>query len=779
MPRASNRSPNRLARETSPYLLQHAHNPVDWFPWGPEAFAAARARDVPIFLSVGYSTCYWCHVMERESFENDQIAALLNSHFVCIKVDREERPDVDDIYMTATQAMTNSGGWPMNVFLEPTSLKPFWCGTYFPPEARWGRPGFPELILGIADAWKKQRDDVTLQSSELAEAVRERLADRASPVRLSERQVAQGVGQLLKLFDRVNAGFGEAPKFPQPVYLELLLRFRAHAGDEETAAAVDEVLRSTLDRMALGGINDQLAGGFHRYSVDEKWIVPHFEKMLYDNAQLAGLYADAARVFSDAFYRRTAERTLDYALREMVSSEGAFASAQDAEVNHREGQNYLWTLQQVREVLPPEDAHFIARVYALDGAPNFRDPHHPDDAPANVLWMRDRPERVAQSLGMETPAFLERLDRLNAALLAARARRDQPARDDKVLAAWNALMISALARAGLALDRPDYTAAATRAAEMLLARMRDAALGLLRSYRPPSAPAETRIPAFFEDYAFLVQALAHLHRADPGGPHLRRALDLLAEAEARFADPATGAYFDTRADQPDLFVRASSQYDGAIPCGASVMANALLDLAASTSDPSHARRAARCLATMSRFIASSPVAAANSTRALLRLLTEHPAVLAEAFEHAPDAPDARQRAETQPVSVYAAVERVGVTSTAPGTLLLQLRVADGYHVNAAEPGVPGLVGFRVEVINATGLDAYAQYPEGDAYTPAWSPDADPVRVYQGVVEIPVLIEKTGPVKGTPLLAVTYQACTDTECLAPSALELSVSIDVVE
>ncbi|MEL6797226.1 MAG: thioredoxin domain-containing protein, partial [Planctomycetota bacterium] len=368
---------NRLIHSTSPYLLQHAHNPVDWYPWGDEAFAAARQRGVPIFLSIGYSTCYWCHVMERESFESEATAAVMNERFVCVKLDREERPDVDDVYMTATQAMTGRGGWPMSVFLEPESLKPYYCGTYFPPTPRHGMPSFEQLLIGMSDAWAERSDDVVLQANRLGEAVAEQLVSRDQPVMIGAEQVQQAVGTLLKIADMQHGGFAGAPKFPQPAYIDFLLEVR-DASDEPTRQAIDRVVTLTLDQMIMGGIHDHVGGGFHRYSVDAFWTVPHFEKMLYDNGQLAATYARAARIYGNADYRRAATRTCDYIIREMTSPDGGFFSAQDAEVDSREGLNYLWTPDEVRAVLSAADADFAIERFGLDAGTNFQDPHHAD-----------------------------------------------------------------------------------------------------------------------------------------------------------------------------------------------------------------------------------------------------------------------------------------------------------------------------------------------------------------------------------------------------------------
>ncbi|MCU0689633.1 MAG: DUF255 domain-containing protein, partial [Phycisphaerales bacterium] len=343
---------NRLAAERSPYLLQHAHNPVDWWPWGPEALAEARRRDVPIFLSIGYSTCYWCHVMERECFENATIGRQMSEQFLCIKVDREERPDLDDVYMAAVQMLTGHGGWPMSVFLEPHTLKPFWAGTYFPPVPARGLPSFPQVLTRLSTAWSARRSEVLQQADSVAEALRERLAlSEVTPVLVGPKHVGMAVQTLLTIFDRTDGGFGRAPKFPQPVYLDLLLTVRQHLGEEGVRAAADHALKLTLDRMATGGMFDQLAGGFHRYSVDTHWLVPHFEKMLYDQAQLLPVYAQASIIYGDPWYAQIARRIATYLRTEMTSPHGAFYSAQDAEVDGREGLNYVWTPRQITDAL--------------------------------------------------------------------------------------------------------------------------------------------------------------------------------------------------------------------------------------------------------------------------------------------------------------------------------------------------------------------------------------------------------------------------------------------
>jgi uncharacterized protein YyaL (SSP411 family) len=765
------RRTNRLARESSPYLLQHASNPVDWYPWGPEAFATARERDVPIFLSVGYSTCHWCHVMERESFENDAVARLMNERFVNVKLDREERPDVDELYMAAVQILTGRGGWPMSVFLEPLTLKPFWGGTYFPPEPAMGMPGFAQVLEAISAAWRNQRGDVLSQGEEVVRAVREHLSGDRPPVPIGIPQVAAAVSALLSTHDRLRGGFGGAPKFPQPVYLSLLLSFLPFAGEPESAAAAETALRLTLDRMALGGMHDQVGGGFHRYSVDAEWLVPHFEKMLYDNAQLAEVYARAAARFHDPFYERVARRTFDFVLREMTSPEGAFHSAQDADVDGREGASYLWTPEQVQAALPGEDAAFVLRLYGLDMGPNFRDPHHAEQPPGNVLRLDARPETLAVRFGTSPDELLSRVDRVNAALYAARVRRPQPTLDDKILAGWNGLMIGALSVGGSLLDEPRYLAAAQAAAEFVLRSMRTPDGGLVRSARGGKAGTS----AFLEDYACALHGLVELRRAGGDARFLSAACELAEHAASRFGD-GSGGFHDTLLDQADLFTRPRSTYDGAIPCGASVMTDALVDLHELTGDRRWLDAAGRALASISGAIAASPVATANSTRVLLRVLTLDGTLMSRLVPGTPVDRPATPRDFT-PVVVFGLVERLTIRRDEPVTLALRLRIAEGYHIQAADPhpgagpGAHGLEPLHVGVIGGGGVHAYADYPQGEPYGPGGSR-----RIHRGEIELPVVLERHGEWTGRPILTVSFQACTESECLAPATVELDVALD---
>jgi uncharacterized protein YyaL (SSP411 family) len=538
---------NALARETSPYLLQHRDNPVDWLPWGEEALARARELDRPLLVSIGYSACHWCHVMERECFEVDEIAAQMNEHFVCVKVDREERPDVDAIYMEAVQAMTGSGGWPLNVFITPEQV-PFYAGTYFPPTSRRGMPSWPMVLGAVAEAWTTRRDEIREQSTQLAARLSGAARLKPTNVPLDAGIFEEALDSLRANFDAVNGGWGGAPKFPAASTIEFLLR------RGETAMTLQ-----TLRSMASGGIFDQIGGGFARYTVDAEWTVPHFEKMLYDNALLARAYLHGWQVSSDPVLRRTAEETLDWVLREMTGPEGAFYSALDADSEGVEGKFYVWSVEQLRAALG-EDADVAIAWFGATERGNFEG--------ANILESRGpEPE----------PAVRERI---RAALLAVRSQRVWPGLDDKRLTAWNALMISALAEAGAVLERDDYVAAARRAAAFVLDEMRDADGRLLRTYNA----GEAKLNAYLEDHAFLLEALLTLYEAtfEPRWFHAARELaDTIIE---RFGDPEHGGFFQTSSDHEQLVARRKEIDDAPIPSGQSSAAFGLLRLAALTGE---------------------------------------------------------------------------------------------------------------------------------------------------------------------------------------------------
>ena len=553
---------NRLASETSPYLLQHAHNPVDWYPWSPEAFERARREDKPVLLSVGYSACHWCHVMERESFEREEIAALMNELFVNIKVDREERPDVDQIYMQAVQSMTGHGGWPMTVFLTPDGV-PFYGGTYFPPEDRHGLPAFPRLIQAVAEAYRSRRGEVVESGRQLVEAMRqhERLQQSASLLTGDILMTAyQGLAQE---FDEHEGGVGQAPKFPQPMNWEFVLRFWKRTGNPRAL----DMARLTLTKMARGGMYDQLGGGFHRYSVDAHWLVPHFEKMLYDNAQLASLYLHAWLATGDAEYRRITEETLDYILREMAHPAGGFFSAQDADSEGEEGKFFVWSDDELRAALPDAEMARAALAYwGVSGGPNFEG--------RNILCVPREPAAVAEELGLSPDRLAGLIAGARKILFAIRDRRVHPGLDDKVLASWNGLALAAFAEAGRALDRPDYTAAAVKSGEFLTSAMLNGGR-LLRSWKDGQA----RIKGYLEDYAMVGAGLLALYEATFDRRWLEESRRLAEGALSLFWDAEKEIFFDTGADQEALVVRPRNLFDNAVPSGSSVAIDWLLRLA--------------------------------------------------------------------------------------------------------------------------------------------------------------------------------------------------------
>jgi uncharacterized protein YyaL (SSP411 family) len=542
---------NRLASETSPYLLQHAGNPVDWYPWGEEAFARARAEDKPVLLSIGYSACHWCHVMEHESFEDQETAALMNERFVSIKVDREERPDVDSIYMDAVVAITGHGGWPMTVFLTPEG-EPFWGGTYFPPTPRQGMPAFRDVLETLAKAYAEQRGDVAQQAKTLVEAIQRSSEAPPSHELLTAGLLTEAVLTLWHQFDREHGGFGGAPKFPPASTLEFLLRMRLRSDSDQAL----EMALKTLDEMAAGGMYDQLGGGFHRYAVDEIWLVPHFEKMLYDNALLASAYLHGWLVTARPRYREVVEETLDYLLRELRLPEGGFASAQDADTMGEEGLTYVWRFDEVVGLLAPDEAELVIGRYGVTPRGNFES--------ANVLHVAaevDDPE-----------------GKLNAArrkLFEARSRRPQPARDDKALAAWNGLALSSFAEAGMRLERVDYLDAARSLAEFLLTTMTDERGRLYRTFRSGQA----KINGYLEDYANVANGLLDLYTATGELRYLEEARRLTGLARELFEDAERGGYFFTPVDGERLVARKKEIVDQPVPSGNSMLATALLRLA--------------------------------------------------------------------------------------------------------------------------------------------------------------------------------------------------------
>jgi uncharacterized protein len=608
---------NRLIDETSPYLLQHAHNPVDWYPWGPEALARAQAEDKPILLSIGYSACHWCHVMEHESFENPETAALMNDGFVSIKVDREERPDLDSIYMAAVQSLSGHGGWPMTVFLTPQG-KPFFAGTYFPPEDRHGLPSFKTVLRSVARAYREQRAEIDQAANDLTEFLDDRAGLPPRPEALEAGVLDRAANLLAGEFDSAHGGFGGAPKFPQAMAWEFLLRQYHRSHDARLLMMVETTLRG----MANGGIYDQLGGGFHRYSVDNRWLTPHFEKMLYDNALLSALYLHAFQVTGDAFYRRIAEETLDYVMREMTSPEGAFYSTQDADSEGEEGKFYVWTPAEIDAALPPEQAQVARAAWAVTPEGNFE---------GRTILSRPQPlDAVAQALGLAPDTAPERLAAARSALYAARAGRVWPGRDEKMLVSWNGLMLRSFAEAARVLGRADYLRVAQRNAAFVLEQMwREGRL--LRTYKDGRA----HLAAVLEDYAFYADGLLALYEADFDPAWFTAARALADAMIARFADPA-GGFFDTAADSEQLITRPKDLLESAIPSGNAVAAELLLRLHFYTMEETYYEHARATLEAAGALLAQYASGVGRMLCALDLYLAE---VREIAIIGRPDAPD--------------------------------------------------------------------------------------------------------------------------------------------
>ena len=575
-------STNRLIASKSPYLLQYAHNPVDWYPWGDEAFDRARAEHRPVFLSIGYSTCHWCHVMEKESFEDADVARLLNETFVCVKVDREERPDIDDAYMTACQALTGAGGWPLTLILTP-DRDPIFAATYIPRETRFGRIGLLDLIPRVARLWRERRDDLVAQGRQIASALAGAVAAPGGEA-VDAGVLDAAVEQFRAQFDPEHGGFGGAPKFPSPHALVFLLRAWHRTREPDTL----EMAERTLLAMRQGGLCDPVGGGFHRYATDAAWRVPHFEKMLYDQALLTLAYVEAHQATRRAEYADAARETLAYVLRDLAAPEGGFFCAEDADSEGEEGRFYTWTLDELRAALGAEEAAFAADIFHATEAGNYRDEASGRATGRNILYRGESDEETARRLGVPLDAFRARLERVRRGLFAARQRRVRPHRDEKVLTDWNGLMIAALARAGRALGEPAYVDAAERAARFVRERLSRPHGRLLHRY----ADGEAAVPAFLDDYAFLAWGLIELYEAAFDASHLEAALALKDEILAHFEDRAAGGFFLSADDAEPLLVRRKPAYDGAVPSGNSVAMLVLVRLARLTGDAALEARAA-------------------------------------------------------------------------------------------------------------------------------------------------------------------------------------------
>jgi uncharacterized protein len=739
--------PNRLAGESSPYLRQHAHNPVDWYPWGDEAFEKARREDRPVFLSIGYSSCHWCHVMERESFENEEIARTLNEHWVSIKVDREERPDVDDVYMTAVQLMSGRGGWPLSAFLLPDK-RPFFAGTYFPPDDRHGRPGFLTVLGRLEAAWRERRADLESGAAELAAevAAASGLAARGAPEPLSPARLGLLGAALTRFFDPVHGGFGGTPKFPPHLALAWLLR--RGAGGDATASAMAE---ATLDAMALGGIRDHLGGGFHRYSTDAEWLVPHFEKMLTDNAQLLGLYARAYALTGDETYARVARSTGDYLLREMRGEEGGFFAATDADSEGEEGKFFVWDPGEIREVLGEEGGSVFCEWYGVREGGNFSEEASGRCTGASILHLSKKIPSDAES----------RLSPLREKLLAARARRVPPALDDKRVAGWNALAVSGLAIAGRILNEVRFLDAARAGARFLLEDCRDAEGRLQRTWKDGVA----KIPSFLEDEAFLAHALLDLDEADDeGGLGVWRgeAVAVVASMLVRFRR-ADGPGFAFSGDGNEtLLVNGRDLFDKATPSASGAAAWALARLALRTGDRELAREAFDSVEEVSGLMTRSPHGTESWYFALETLFE-----FEDRYGLLP-----RATASEEKVLQVSFPSKHRAKRGAASQISLTLKIKEGWHLQGPD-------GLRIEAWGGSDFT----FEEISLPPPTRLPDStrDDETGWFGTIEenLPFLLSPSAT-RGTRdvNVKVRYLACGEGACRPEEVLSLTVPVEVV-
>jgi len=604
------KSPNHLIKEKSPYLLQHAHNPVNWFPWGEEAFAKARAEDKPVFLSIGYSTCHWCHVMEEESFENKSVADALNEHFVSIKVDREERPDVDSVYMKAVMAMTGSGGWPMSVFLTP-DLEPFYGGTYFPPENRYGRPGFLSILNALAGKWQAEREQMVKAGKELADALRADSETSAAAVHsLSDKTLETAFHQFESQYDHVLGGFGGAPKFPRSHVMSFLLRcWKRMKGVGAIHELPLQMSIKTLTEMAKGGMYDHVGGGFHRYATDAKWHIPHFEKMLYDQALIAKTYLEAYQVTNNEIFETVAKEIFEYVLRDMKSPDGAFYSAEDADSlpeqnssKKTEGAFYVWSEKEIVELLGDEKSKIFSFIFGVEPNGNAETDPQGEFTGKNILYSAYSAEEAAEKFSKSKLEIEKLIQESKEILFKTRAKRPKPHLDDKILTDWNGLMISALAYGSRVLKEPRYAQAAKEAADFILNKMKNPKSGLMHRYRD----GEVAISGFLDDYAFFIDALLNLYEATFETRYLAEALHLTEEMNQLFWDEAGSGFFFSSSRSKKLITRSKEIYDGAIPSGNSAAALVLLRLGRMTMKPEFEKRARSIFNAFSAQLAQFP-----------------------------------------------------------------------------------------------------------------------------------------------------------------------------
>ena len=724
---------NRLSRELSPYLRLHAHNPVDWYPWGEEALAKARREDKPIFLSVGYSSCYWCHVMERLVFSDPDIAHLMNQFFVNIKVDREERPDIDEIYMTATQLMTGHGGWPNSVFLTP-DLKPFFAGTYFPPEDSHGRPGFSRVIQALHVAWQEKRQELEKQADQISQSIARIHTARAVLEKAGEDLIGKAIDHIETRFDSINGGLGTAPKFPPDHALNLLLT----AYRQDPQAKYLAMVEQTLHHMAQGGIRDHLGGGFHRYATDAQWRVPHFEKMLYNQALLTHNFLRAYQITNKTAYRIAAEEILDFVSREMTDSKGGFYSAIDAETEAEEGAYYTWTEQDIRQTLK-KDADFFLSCYALAPMP---------EGSAGVIYKTDTDSALSVRYQIDIRTLHARLSPLKEKLLNARSQRQRPLLDDKIITAWNGLMIGAYARAYEVLDRPEYLITAQKAVDFIRNNLRDADGDLYRIYREGQRKGE----AYQEDYAFLIDGLLHLYRATRSARYLQDALSLSERMHTAFWDTIDGGYFFTQS-QNEMIVRTKSFYDSALPSGNAVALHVLWELRTLTQNPLYAQRA---LVLTNSF---APLAE-NTPGAFLHFI--HGTMMA-----------------SSPITMLSPDSLVTASATALPSdnanilkVNVRLNIASDWHIQASNPNDDYLIPTRLSLDTDIAKITQIDYPPAKDLQFPFAERA--IAVYTDSLTVPLTLSfKTRPQNLSLIL--TYQACDSTRCLSPQTQRIAVNV----
>jgi uncharacterized protein YyaL (SSP411 family) len=753
---------------------------VDWYPWGPEAFEKARKENKLIFLSIGYSSCYWCHVMERQSFANPEIAKLMNERFVCIKVDREERPDVDSIYMTALHIQGSRGGWPLSMFLLPDG-KPIGGGTYWPPEDRDvdGEKvyGFKSILKLLHDDWVKQPDKLQDLAARMADAVKAETAGMGKKsvlVALDDELLQEAVKEVQDSFDPEHAGFGSkarqfrGPKFPQPTLPEFLLAAHHRKRDETSLKMVNQ----TLDRMARGGIYDHLGGGFHRYSVDRAWKVPHFEKMLYDNAQLVSLYSRVYSLGRDPAHERVVRETMDFVVRELTSPQGGFYSALDAETEGEEGKYYVWTAAEIDKLLPAADAELVKRVYGVSEGPNFEEKF-------NVLLLPRSLEQTAGDLGMSERDLLARLQPLKQKLFAARSQRPRPLLDTKILTGWNGLMIMGCADAAMAFEDPAYAALGERAADFILKNLRSADGRLLRTCTlMPDGRPDSKLNAYLEDYAAMVCALAALHDATGKQRWLDEARRLADAMLEHYADKEAGGFFFTSHDHEKLFARAKDQYDGATPSGNSLAALGLTKLAAKTGEAKYRLAAEGTFKSTGELLKTGPGSATTMLRALALWLEPQDKGVKERSLDGPFKSKEDSARTMEPVKASAAFKSQKVEGDGRSALTLEvtLDIEKGWHVYANPAGEGSLIPTTVTVSAANKPeDVKVVFPAGKAKKDDVL--GETIYLYEGRVVIPVSLRRPA-VDGKPdnsalEVTVRFQACSDSQCLAPKTVKLKV------